>query len=175
MKQPYVGSISSPSTPPLEWPLVTHDGVIWQVAPVYVAPVARVDLGPLLAEYDCELPTPGLVDAIWRAADLRLNPYELVRTPSTWQNMASADAFADQRERIEHAVFARAFTLLAGSHKDFVRTEDGRTDLYGWHTLQGVPIQPPKTGHNAMYLDYSQGARLVRRVGQLVTQDGSVA
>ena len=37
----YVGSISAPTTPPHTWPQVTHDGVVWLVAPVYVAPVAR--------------------------------------------------------------------------------------------------------------------------------------
>ena len=42
--QKYVGSISMPSTPAHEWPQVIHEGVLWLVSPVYVSPVARVDL-----------------------------------------------------------------------------------------------------------------------------------
>ena len=174
MKQPYVGSISSPSTPPHEWPLVTHDGVIWQVAPVYVAPVARGDLGPLLAEYDCELPTPGLVDAIWQAADLRLDPYRLLRRPMTWSNASSMPAFIDQKARIEREIAGRSFTLLVGTHKDHV-TVNGRVDLYGLQDLKGNVIQPFGTSHDPRYVDCAGGLRLVRRVGQLVTQDGSMA
>ena len=175
MKQPYVGSISSPSTPPHEWPLVTHDGVIWQVAPVYVAPVARGDLGPLLAEYDCELPTPGLVDAIWRAADLKLDPYRHLRRPMTWSNASSMPAFIDQKARIEREIAGRPFALLVGTHKDHVVTPDGRVDMYGLHDLSGKVVQPPRTSHNATYLDCLSGLRLCRRVGCVATVEGSLA
>lgn len=175
MKQPYVGTIAFPTTPPSTWPIVTHDGILWQVAPVYVAPVARVDLAALLNEYDCELPTVGLVDAIWAKADLKLDPYRLLRRPMTWSNASSMPAFIDQKARIEREIAGRPFTLLAGTHKDHVVTPDGRVDLYGLQDLNGNVIQPPRTSHNATYLDCFSGLRLVRRVGQLDTHDGSVA
>jgi len=169
----YVGSISAPSTPPHTWPKVIHDGVVWLVSPVYVAPVARVDLAALLNEYDCELPTVGLVDAIWRAADLKLEPHT-----RDWRNsadMASPRAFADQKRIIEEQIGGRAFTLLAGTHKDFVQV-DGRVDIYGWADPRGKKLQPsPLTSHNAVYVDYSQGYRPVRRVGSISTYDGSIA
>lgn len=175
MKQPYVGTLTAPTTPPHTWPQVTHEGVIWLVSPVYVSPVARVDIPALLDEYDCELPTAGLVDAIWAKADLKLDPWRLVRRPMTWENASSSRAFADQRERIAREIAGRPFTLLVGSHKDFVATKSGRADLYGLHTLDGVPIQRPPTSHGPLYTDCSQGLRLVRRVSAIVTDDGRIA
>jgi hypothetical protein len=37
----------------------------------------------------------------------------------------------------------------------------GRVALYGWHDLNGAPIQPLSTRHGEHYLDYSHGLRLV--------------
>jgi len=35
--------------------------------------------------------------------------------------------------------------------------------IYGWHKLDGKPIQPLYTGHVDWYVDYSHGIRLVSR------------
>jgi len=35
--------------------------------------------------------------------------------------------------------------------------------IYGWHRLDGLPIQPLTTVHVNTYVDYSHGARLVSR------------
>lgn len=173
--QKYVGSISMPSTPAHEWPQVIHDDVVWLVSPVYVSPVARVDLDGLLKDFDCELPTAGLVDAIWRAADLRLNPNRLLRRPMTWSNASSMPAFLDQKRRIEAEIAGRPFTLLAGTHKDHVVSPRGRVDLYGLQDLKGNVLQPFGTSHNAVYLDCMSGLRLCRRVGEVLSSEGSVA
>lgn len=60
--------------------------------------------------------------------------------------------------------------LIAGIKKDVVITEklvtDGKTNrvaIYGWHKLDGKPIQPLYTGHVNWYVDYSHGIRLVYR------------
>ena len=44
-----------------------------------------------------------------------------------------------------------------------------RVAIYGWHSLDGMPIQPLYIGHRSSYVDYSHGIRLVR---QLMTVDG---
>lgn len=155
--------------PPVEeWPLVAHDGQTWAVAPVYLAPVSRADAVRIADERGCELPSVGLVDAIWHAADLKLNPYGLLRNPRIARDMV---AYAEQQRAIEREIERvlamngrESFQLLAGTHKDFVILSSGKVDLYGLHTLQGRVLQPPGTSHNAAYMDYSQGARLVRRV-----------
>jgi hypothetical protein len=141
-----------------EWPIVKLNGVAYHVAPTYVAPVARKDLLALLVHHECELPTIALVDAIWRASDLKIAP--ILRD---WSSPADMLNFASQRDAIDRAIGGRPFRLLAGTHKDFVR-EGERIDLYGLHTLQGKPLQPFGTSHSDGYVDYSQGVRLVRRV-----------
>ena len=56
--------------------------------------------------------------------------------------------------------------LEAGSKKDLVLTRrlwemPGRVAIYGWHRLDGTPIQPLSLVHGARYADYSHGVRLV--------------
>lgn len=154
--------------PPVEeWPLVECQGETWAVAPVYLAPVSRAEAIRIADEMGCQLPSVGLVDAIWHAADLKLNPYGLMRNFRIAKDMV---AYAEQRRTIEREV-ARllemqgrtTFGILAGSHKDFARTSSGRIDLYGFHDLHGRVIQPPGTSHSPDYCDYSQGVRLTRR------------
>jgi len=48
-------------------------------------------------------------------------------------------------------------------------TSPGRIAIYGWHRLNGAPIQPLSTVHGACYADYSHGIRLV---SETVTVDG---
>jgi len=38
-----------------------------------------------------------------------------------------------------------------------------RVAIYGWHKMDGIPIQPLYTGHINWYVDYSHGIRLVYR------------
>ncbi|HEU4606605.1 MAG TPA: hypothetical protein VFS31_00750, partial [Chitinophagaceae bacterium] len=58
--------------------------------------------------------------------------------------------------------------LIAGIKKDVVITgrlirshTPDRVAIYGWHRLDGRPIQPLYTGHVNWYVDYSHGIRLV--------------
>ena len=55
---------------------------------------------------------------------------------------------------------------MAGIKKDVVVTDEllkrpDRVAIYGWHKLDGQPIQPLTTVHVAWYVDYSHGIRLV--------------
>lgn len=162
---PYVGIISAPEGPVESWPVVTCNGVRWYVSPIYMAPVARVDVAPLCEEWSCEVPTKDLVDAIWRAADLRLDPWKVVRSPNDDANGRSMGAYHRQREKLERLVDGQPYTLLAGSHKDMAIVDShGRIDLYGWHLRTGALIEKGATSHVHDYVDYSQGLRLVRRV-----------
>jgi len=58
--------------------------------------------------------------------------------------------------------------LISGIKKDVVLSnktiEQGKTNrvaIYGWHQLNGKPIQPLYAGHINSYVDYSHGIRLV--------------
>ena len=46
-----------------------------------------------------------------------------------------------------------------------------RVAIYGWHKLDGTPIQPPTIVHVNWYVDYSHGVRLMKRT---VTVDGNL-
>src|SRR5262249_45542005 len=56
--------------------------------------------------------------------------------------------------------------IVAGHKKDVVISNQlverpDRVAIYGWHRLDGRPIQPPSTIHAHTYVDYSHGIRLV--------------
>jgi hypothetical protein len=166
-----------------EWVEVEHDGVLWRVAPRYVHAVGIGEARKLAAEAGCELPTPGLVDAIWRAADLRIEP--IIRSVANGllknygADMFSARLIADQARRIEEAIGGRPYRLMDGSHKN-VAQKDGVLGIYGLHVDDGVewkatPLHAPETpgrgrviqpfyaGHAPDWRDSSQGWRPVRR------------
>ncbi len=160
-----LGSLTLPEGPVESWPVVWLDGDAWFVSRVYVAPIALRDVLATADAWECEVPSRALVDAIWEASDLRLDPWTLTRRPNDYANGQSPEAIAKQRVRLEAAIDSRAYRLLSGYAKDFV-LHDGRIDLYGWHDVNGRPIERGRTSHNADYDgDYSQGLRLVRRVG----------
>lgn len=134
----------------------------WLVAPNYEAPVGIGQAAAMALERGYELPTPELVDAIWRAADMRIDPRPQTFTAWTSKEMASESAIEKQRAYVESTVAGRPFTLLAGAYKDVVRVGN-IVGIYGWHHLDGQPIQHPYFAHAPSWLDYSQGVRFVRR------------
>ncbi len=144
------------------WVEVAHAGEVWLVSSVYVAPVGIGEALDIARANGCEIPSPGLVDAIWHAADLKLEPLERDGHDGTPRTMASPAVYADQAARILAQINGRSFTLLAGTHKDVVRS-GGKVGLYGWHRTDGRVIQPFFAGHAMAWQDYSQGIRLVRR------------
>lgn len=108
----------------------------------------------------CVLPSPRLVDLIWEKADLKLEPKSL----ST--NRGSQATLIQHNNLINQQINSREFTLVAGHKKDIVlssRIPAGKVVIYGWHKLDGKPIQPESSIHSASYKDYSQGTRLISR------------
>jgi len=136
----------------------------------------RVPLGLRAAtrigdEFNMLLPTPRMVDLIYRAAALRLAPRPMEPGPQ----MTSTAYFTRHNATVEaQRVSAGAVqgTLISGHKKDVVLTtrlasNRGRVAIYGWHRTNGQPIQPLSTVHGAGYADYSHGVRLVSRTAYL--------
>ncbi len=130
--------------------------------PMGLAGAARV-----ASEMGFLLPTTKMVDAIYRQAKVHVAP-----SPMTPGSQMSSTAYlvehdhtvARQRAQISHEPAA----LTAGQKKDIVLTnrllsKPGRVAIYGWHRINGKPIQPLSTVHGASYADYSHGVRLVSR------------
>ena len=111
----------------------------------------------------CFLPTRKMVNDIYLQAKVVLEPVPLFAFRD------SALVFWHHHLIIEGQRKGRA-GLIAGIKKDVVisdkLTRSEKTDrvaIYGWHKLNGRPIQPLYTGHVNWYVDYSHGVRLVYR------------
>ena len=107
------------------------------------------------------LPSPRMVDAIYQAAPNRLAPQ-----PESERHAASIER---HNQRVQRQMGERGFDpqrLTAGHQKDIILSRSvtipqGRVGIYGWHQPNGQPIQPFSTVHDAHYLDYSHGVRLI--------------
>ncbi len=128
----------------------------------------RVPMSPRTAcriaqAFGCSLPTRKIVDAIHANASVKLEP-----RPLTEAREAIA-TFVQHHEMIEEQrKAAKLGELLSGIKKDLVlsnRLEEkaNRVAIYGWHKLDGKPIQPLNVSHVSWYVDYSHGARLIKR------------
>ncbi|HEX7844878.1 MAG TPA: hypothetical protein VF476_03695 [Chitinophagaceae bacterium] len=129
---------------------------------------ARINITPIAAQHiadslHCFLPTRKMVDDIYKAAAIKLEPVPMYAfrdsTPTMWHHHLIVEGQRKGRKG-----------LIAGIQKDVVIsgkiTRDGRPNrvaIYGWHKLDGKPIQPLYTGHINWWVDYSQGIRLIYR------------
>ncbi len=160
----------------------TIDGVqhtaIYFVMPDYLAigsdtDFVRFPMGPLTAQsiadsFQCIMPTRKMVNDIWATAPCKLAPHPY--SPSVY-NIESVEVFNLSNTYIEGqrlAAGATSGTLIAGTKKDVVITAQlasrpGKVAIYGWHQLNGQPIQPLYLGHAITYMDYSHGIRLVKQ------------
>lgn len=153
-----------------------HRVVLW-ATPDYLAVGSdsdyfRVPLTPQTAQQVADLtrtslPTTVIVDAVWRRARARLAPAPIPPSPA----MTTVPVFEDHDRMIleqQRSRDAPSGTLVAGHKKDVVLTAQlaegsGKVAIYGWHRLDGEPIQPLYTGHSDRWVDYSHGIRLVSR------------
>lgn len=129
---------------------------------------ARIPLTPMTAQvicdsFNCFLPTPKMVDDIYRSATVKLEPVPMFAyrdsTVTMWQHHLIIEGQRNNRSG-----------LIAGIKKDVVISgnilkdiKPNRVAIYGWHRLNGKAIQPLYTGHVNWYVDYSHGIRLVYR------------
>lgn len=153
---------------------------IFYAAPDYLAvgtneDWARVNITPMAAQQiadklDCFLPTRKMVDDIYKAAKLKLEPVPMYAfrdsTPTMWHHHLIIEGQRKGRK----ACPPERRGLIAGIMKDVVISgkisRDGRPNrvaIYGWHKTDGKPIQPLYTGHIKWWVDYSQGIRLIWR------------
>lgn len=121
--------------------------------------------------FNCCLPTRKTVNEIWNRAPVKLAPKPYapkVGDPSrssTKAYVAINEAIVAQLLR--QGVQGQTNILVAGHKKDIVvckslqRNKD-KLFIYGWHELNGKPIQPLSDAHAGNYVDYSHGVRLIK-------------
>jgi len=130
----------------------------------------RMPMSPLIAQpiadaFDCLLPTRKMVDAIYTASAVKLAPSPI--SPAT-TDITRVTTFYRHHQTVEVQRLGQPLGLLVGGiKKDVVITPQlafnpNRVAIYGWHQLNGSPIQPLFLGHVNTYADYSHGIRLVK-------------
>lgn len=122
---------------------------------------------------DASLPTPRMVDAVWRAADVRLAPQRI--EPDEFMRTVGYYLRHDRLIRGERRLRgAAAGAFVAGHKKDVVLStsladDPGKVAIYGWHRPDGSPIQSLSTVLADNWVGFNHGVRLVSRS---VTVDG---
>ena len=128
----------------------------------------RMPMDPYTAQAFCDafgftLPTRLVVNQVWAAADVKLEPRPLTVARD------SAVTFLQHHRIIEEQLAGTPRgAFVAGIKKDVVLSNrllerPARVAIYGWHYPNGEPIQPVYAGHVDWYVDYSHGIRPVRR------------
>jgi hypothetical protein len=130
-------------------------------------PLTAMAAQQLADSFQCFLPTRKIVDDIYQAARVKLAPMPMFAfrdSPVTmYQHHLIIEGLRNGRKG-----------LIAGIKKDVViaalltrSAKPNRIAIYGWHQLNGKPIQPLYAGHVNWYADYSHGVRLVKRTIQI--------
>lgn len=129
---------------------------------------ARIPMTPMTAQQiadslHCFLPTKKMVDDIYSAAKIKLAPQPLTAYRDSAITFYQHHLLIEEGRKNRHG-------LIAGIKKDVVISskinndpKPNRVAIYGWHQLNGQPIQPLYTGHVNWYVDYSHGIRLIYR------------
>ncbi len=173
-----------------------QDTVRYYVTPDYLAVGTDDDyfltpMTPLLAQkladsLGCSLPTKKMVDDIYCAATVKLRPQPIAPSAA----MITVPVFAQHNDSVwslrqplltQHPLGE----LVGGTKKDVIISNKIYNNLkpnvpkpvviYGWHQLNGVPIQPVYNGHEETYADYSHGIRLVQNAITINGQPTTVA
>lgn len=156
----------------------------YDVMPDYLAigtdaDFVRIPMNPYTAQtfvdaFGFVLPTRKMVDATWRAAAQHLEPQPLTearesaRTVLAHHRLIETQLSATSRDANSRDARIRQH-FVAGIKKDVVVTNRlaeraERVAIYGWHHIDGSPIQPLYIGHIDWYVDYSHGIRPARRM-----------
>jgi hypothetical protein len=163
------------------------DGVRICVAPDYLAvgsdadflrlPLAYPEATHIASEFGFVLPTPKMVDAIYEQSAYHLAPQPL--PPGPEMRSARYTLWHQREIEAQRALASPLGVLLSGHKKDLVLTNRllahrDRVAIYGWHRLDGRPIQPLSIVHGTRYADYSHGLRLVDDTAWLGGADRSL-
>ncbi len=149
---------------------IRHEAVFY-VSPDYLAvgtdaDWARIPLTPMAAQkiadsFQCFLPTRKMVDLIYQQAAIKLEPVPMYAYRDSSITMWQHHLIIEGQRKGKAG-------LIAGIKKDIVLSgkisrdaKPNREAIYGWHRLNGKPIQPLYTGHINWWTDYSHGIRLI--------------
>jgi hypothetical protein len=116
----------------------------------------------LLGSMGFILPTRKMVNLIYQQAEIKVAPRFMTPGPQ----MESTGYINTHNNTLNGQLGGISSQLSGGHKKDVVISNrlvsrPNRIAIYGWHQLNGDPIQPLSTVHHLNYADYSQGVRFV--------------
>ncbi len=136
----------------------------------FLCPLTPSIAQKIAIELDCFLPTKKMVDQIWDAAKVKMNPQPI--PPSN--EMTTVEIFQQHHIMVwnQRKTFLEMYNLghlVSGHKKDVVisrliyeNPNKKPVIIYGWHHKNGKIIQPLYAGHHENYVDYSHGIRLIQ-------------
>jgi hypothetical protein len=146
---------------------------IYYVTPDYLAigsddDWARINITPMAAQqiadsFHCFLPTRKIVDDIYKAAVIKLEPVPMYALRDSTPTMYHHHLIVEGQRRLRKGLIAGIQKDVVISGKILQDTRPNRVAIYGWHKPDGKPIQPLYTGHINWWVDYSQCIRLIYR------------
>ena len=134
----------------------------------FLCPMTPILAQTIACSLKCTLPTRKMVNQIWKAAQVKMQPQPIPPGPE----MTKIPVFAlhDSIVWVQRQSFFPQYplgSLVSGHKKDVVisnsihRSTLRKVVIYGWHYPSGEPIQPLYSGHSEIYADYSHGIRMV--------------
>jgi hypothetical protein len=157
------------------------ENAAYEVMPDYLAigndtdfvrmPMTPQSATQIATAFGCTLPTRKMVNDIYAAAEVKLEPKPQTKDRETVETFVRFNDIIEQQRAGAGKPLGQ---LVAGHKKDVVLTnrlkeKPNKVAIYGWHKPDGQPIQPLYVGHADYYVDYSHGIRLVK---QTMTVDG---
>lgn len=129
---------------------------------------ARIPLTPMAAQkiadsFYCFLPTRKMVDLIYQQATVKLEPVPMYAFRDSSVTMWQHHLIIEGQRKGRKGLIAGIKKDVVISGKIYRDVKPNREAIYGWHQLNGKPIQPLYTGHINWWVDYSHGIRLIYR------------
>jgi hypothetical protein len=150
--------------------------VSYEAMPDYLAvgndtDYCRIPMSPHTAQklatlFGASLITSKLSDNIYRMADIKLTPFNYIPVGNANELVKKFEEHNRQIEKQFAEAGGKKGELVAGIKKDIIlstrlKNQPTRVVIYGWHKVDGTPIQPVYSGHVDWYVDYSHGVRFI--------------
>ncbi len=160
--------------------------LIYEVMPDYLAigsneDFCRIPMNPNTAQrlanlFGGSMITSKISDHIYENASVKLAPFFYKPVGRENESIEKFILHNEQIEKQKSEAMGQNGQLIAGIKKDVILSNritnsPNKVVIYGWHQLNGIPIQPVYSGHVDWYVDYSHGIRLMN---QQVILDGEV-
>lgn len=150
--------------------------VEYQIMPDYLAvgsddDFCRIPMNPRTAQrlatlFGASLITSKVSNDIYQKAECKLAPFPYKPVGNANETIQKFVDHNTQIERQKAEAGGKNGQIIAGIKKDVILSGriaglPDKVVIYGWHKLDGNPIQPVYSGHIYWYVDYSHGIRLM--------------